>query len=345
MAQLFVSYTRRDSDFVRDFVPGLERFFSHVWYDKKRLNAGDSFDAEIENNIKRSQAMILILSPNLIESNYVLTKEIPAAIEANIPIIPYLYKPLPTDVPDVISLITRKMHYINHREDTAFEQLLKACYRAAPLARLHPGELLLKRAPIYDDANPQETLENLGNRRSLTFSRLAKDREGIFKTNVEQGNDDIEIVGIPLQLTLYHTALWFGKSSDTVERASHVQLVYQLTEALMDKSFARETAEWFINKGERLNMVLIRNIKSPTHPGSYGYSKNKDEWSDLITITEDVLRGIDLTDRHPCLHLMVNGPALMLYELGARLKDMYPIKLYQYERKEQEYFEIYQRGE
>ena len=63
-AAIFISYAREDLAAVRVLTDALEAAGLSVWFDMNRLNAGDSFDLKIQQNIRRCSLFIPVLSRN-----------------------------------------------------------------------------------------------------------------------------------------------------------------------------------------------------------------------------------------------------------------------------------------
>jgi hypothetical protein len=61
---IFISYAREDLTAVRALTDALEAAGLSVWFDMNRLNAGDSFELRIEQNIRRCSLFIPVLSRN-----------------------------------------------------------------------------------------------------------------------------------------------------------------------------------------------------------------------------------------------------------------------------------------
>jgi len=60
---VFVSYARDDSTFVRQLVPALRDRGLRVWYDEGELRLGDSILRAVEDGLEHSRFFVLILSP------------------------------------------------------------------------------------------------------------------------------------------------------------------------------------------------------------------------------------------------------------------------------------------
>jgi choline kinase len=71
MAQVFVSYSHKDYDFVERIAKDLKAEGLDVWYDSSRLNGGQKWTQEIERAIRQSQYFIVVLSPDSIISPWV----------------------------------------------------------------------------------------------------------------------------------------------------------------------------------------------------------------------------------------------------------------------------------
>ena len=71
MAQVFISYSRKDISFVEQLVADLRNTGLDVWYDVSSLRGGSRWRIEIENAIKNSQFFIVVLSPDSMASEWV----------------------------------------------------------------------------------------------------------------------------------------------------------------------------------------------------------------------------------------------------------------------------------
>lgn len=71
MAQVFISYSRKDLSFVKQLALDLENAGLDVWYDVTDLGGGSRWRVEIENAIKNSQFVVVVLSPDSIASEWV----------------------------------------------------------------------------------------------------------------------------------------------------------------------------------------------------------------------------------------------------------------------------------
>jgi hypothetical protein len=91
MTQVFISYSRKDLAFVECLVEDLKKAGLDIWYDLSGLDGGTRWRTEIQNAIKNSRYVIVVLSPSSVESEWV-EREFLFASNLKLKIIPLLYK-------------------------------------------------------------------------------------------------------------------------------------------------------------------------------------------------------------------------------------------------------------
>lgn len=85
--RIFVSYAHKDAKFVRVLQNKLQEAGFEVWIDTERLGGGDDWRDGIDQAIKTSFALVVVLTPNSTESKYV-TYEWSFAMGQRLPVIP-----------------------------------------------------------------------------------------------------------------------------------------------------------------------------------------------------------------------------------------------------------------
>src|SRR5580698_230641 len=70
MADVFVSYASQERDRVAPIVEAIEQRGWTVWWDR-RIDAGTTFDREIEAAIDEAKCMVVVWSSNSVESDWV----------------------------------------------------------------------------------------------------------------------------------------------------------------------------------------------------------------------------------------------------------------------------------
>ena len=117
--EIFISYSRRDQEFVMRLAADLDRQVAGVWFDQSTIQVGQKWHDEIMDGIRECRAFILVLSPDAAESRYV-REELNKALELGKPIIPVLYRPskwsgeFETLVKDVQTLDLRSGSYVEN---------------------------------------------------------------------------------------------------------------------------------------------------------------------------------------------------------------------------------------
>ena len=89
MQKIFISYSRKDMDFVRKLAGDLEKAGYDVWWDITDLRGGDDWVRQIPEAIRLSQFFLVILTPDSVESEWV-RKEYTQALSLRKKIIPIM---------------------------------------------------------------------------------------------------------------------------------------------------------------------------------------------------------------------------------------------------------------
>jgi hypothetical protein len=89
---IFISYSRRDQEFVSRLASDLNEQVAGVWFDQSTIQMGQKWHDEIMEGIRECKSFILVLSPDSMESRYV-REEVNKALELGKTIFPILYRP------------------------------------------------------------------------------------------------------------------------------------------------------------------------------------------------------------------------------------------------------------
>ena len=144
MAQVFISYSRKDLTFVEQLALDLKGAGLEVWYDVSRLEGGERWRTEIQNAIKSSQYVIIVLSPDSVESVWV-EREFIYSSNLNRKIIPLLYRQceLPLNYLDLNFVDVQGENYQRN-----FDRVLKALSVTA--VKLIPADTTHVKKPLDD---------------------------------------------------------------------------------------------------------------------------------------------------------------------------------------------------
>src|SRR6266508_1162586 len=88
---IFISYSRRDQEFVSRLASDLNAHVAFVWFDRSTIQPGQKWHEEIMEGIHDCKAFILVLSPDAMESRYV-REEVHQALELHKTIFPIIYR-------------------------------------------------------------------------------------------------------------------------------------------------------------------------------------------------------------------------------------------------------------
>ncbi len=107
---IFISYSRKDQDFIKQLAGNLRRQVISVWYDE-RLRAGMEWREQLTQAIRVMNVFVLVMSPTSLASKNVAW-EIETAQCMNKIILPVLYKPC-ENIPDWL----REIQYVDFTKD------------------------------------------------------------------------------------------------------------------------------------------------------------------------------------------------------------------------------------
>ncbi|HEU5348027.1 MAG TPA: TIR domain-containing protein [Ktedonobacterales bacterium] len=91
--RIFISYAHEDTAFVDRLEPQLKARGFHPWVDRRRLEGGQDWQAMIQHAIAQSSALVVVLTPESLESQFVLM-EYREAQRLGRPVIPLQIKPV-----------------------------------------------------------------------------------------------------------------------------------------------------------------------------------------------------------------------------------------------------------
>ncbi len=126
MAKVFVSYSRKDSDFADQLIQNLGANGIDAWVDRQNIEGGDLWQAAISEAVAACEVFLVLLSPACIESVNV-AKELSLAETHKRPILPILLNEC--QIPPAMEYQLAGIQYVKFAGTTyqdGFERLLKA---------------------------------------------------------------------------------------------------------------------------------------------------------------------------------------------------------------------------
>jgi WD40 repeat protein len=161
LADVFISYSRRDSEFVGRLAQGLKDHGKDSWIDVDGIRAGEVFPAVLRSAIESSDAFVFVISPDSVSSPY-CTQEVEHAVGLNKRVLPVVLRSVPDEqVPEGI----RERHWIPLADDDAFEPGMRLLVEAldTDLEWLRRHTRLLVKALEWDAAKRDGSLLLRGN--------------------------------------------------------------------------------------------------------------------------------------------------------------------------------------
>jgi WD40 repeat protein len=117
VADVFVSYSRRDGEFVRRLVAALGERGKEAWVDVEGIRDAEVFPDRLRTAIEESDGFLFVISPDAVASEY-CEQEVEHALELNKRVVPVLLRQVPdSDVPEGL----RVRNWIPIGDDGQFE--------------------------------------------------------------------------------------------------------------------------------------------------------------------------------------------------------------------------------
>lgn len=117
--RVFFSYSRADSEFALKLARAVRDGGVPIWFDKLDIPPGANWDREIEEALKITQTMLVLLSPDAVKSENVLD-EVGFAIDDHDRVVPVMYRDC--DMP--LRLRRRQWVDMRHDFDAGLDELL-----------------------------------------------------------------------------------------------------------------------------------------------------------------------------------------------------------------------------
>lgn len=120
---VFISYSRRDREFVEKLSSDLRKRGISVWIDTENIQAGTNWQSEIERGLGNASALIFVISPNSTKSKWMI-EELTATIQLHKIVLPVIIRDV--DVNELPPLI-RQIQWADFRASYAdgFSSLIK----------------------------------------------------------------------------------------------------------------------------------------------------------------------------------------------------------------------------
>ncbi len=155
---VFISYSRKDSEFARKLNDALQLQGKTTWFDQESIAAGSAdFQQEIERGIESSDHFLFVISPASIESPY-CAGEVDYAVGLNKRIITVLYQPMQANHLPAGLANVQWIDFTGHEDDfdASFCPLLRTLETDPDYLRTHTR--LLVQALDWDSRDRDESM-------------------------------------------------------------------------------------------------------------------------------------------------------------------------------------------
>ena len=179
MSQIFISYSRRDNDFVDRLVTELEARGVDVWVDTGEILAGEAWRRTIVEAIRSCQVFVILISPKSVQSENV-TKELTLAEQYDKSVLPIVIQDV--EIPPSLDYQLAGLHYQTFAEGGYFdwaEQVV--CIAASPATRQLAAQvaalLNISRPTQIADTGTQESLDLAGYRAVVSDDAVPEEKK------------------------------------------------------------------------------------------------------------------------------------------------------------------------
>ena len=126
MGHIFISYSRKDSEFVDRLIQALELYGFPTWEDVKAITGGDVWKAAISKAVRECDAFLIVLSPQSASSENV-SKELAVATKHARRVLPVMYQAC--KIPDKMDYDLAELQWADF-VDPSFDEALEKLVRA-----------------------------------------------------------------------------------------------------------------------------------------------------------------------------------------------------------------------
>ena len=175
MPDLFLSYSRRDKEFVERLFKALDGRGKDVWADFDDIPGAAAWRGELQSGITESDAFVFVISPSSAASDY-CRQEIEQAAELNKRVVPVVLEPVPdADVPEPAAA-HQWISFAGRDFDEALDELVQAIDTDLELTREHTRYLVA--AQEWDGKDRDASFLLRGTELGAAEGWLARPKEG-----------------------------------------------------------------------------------------------------------------------------------------------------------------------
>ena len=174
--KVFVSHSSQDKEFVRRLINDLKAHDLEVWFDETNIRVGQSIPEQISLGLKDADYLIIVISNNSVESNWV-SAELNSAIMRSYSDKGGVIIPVRLD-DSAIPMLLSHLKYANFRE--SYDEGLSELLRVFGQESETPSSLsaTLRQAETGNDCVSRLSKMSLGDLRRLMTEKLSRNEVG-----------------------------------------------------------------------------------------------------------------------------------------------------------------------
>jgi len=134
---IFLSYSNKDKSWVSEFVSSLKEAGVKTWFDVHALAPGERWDDKLQQALRESNTIVVILSENSVESPWTFF-ELGAAIADKKRIIPVLLGDVESKR---IPLLLRRFQFLKESSPTEAGKRIAQAIEKSPSKQMQPAEV------------------------------------------------------------------------------------------------------------------------------------------------------------------------------------------------------------
>ena len=278
---VFISYSRRDSEFAHHLLTRLKGENRDAWVDWQAIEAAEDFWKAIEIGIEAANTFVFIISPDSVASEY-CKKEIDHAVTHNKRLIPIVCRAVDANT---VHAALRPLNWIflpETSDDAAFAQLVRAIDTDLPYVRMHTrlqvkaiewnkrgrdDSFLLRKMDLADaetwltGSSGKEPTPTVLQQDYITTSRTVEDEYNQLLAEGEKARKRVRMAAIvvPIAAAIASIAGIFAiiATRDLQQKQQDIQDVWRFSEAEI------QLAEGNYSKAlETINQVIQRNPRN-----------------------------------------------------------------------------------
>ena len=132
---VFLSYSHQDKAWVSEFVAALREAGVTAWFDVQDLLPGERWREQIQEALRESSTLIVILNPRNVQSPWMFF-ELGAAVADKKRIIPVLAEGMP---PEAVPVPLRQFQYLQEASPSAAGKRVAEAIKSTSASEAQPG--------------------------------------------------------------------------------------------------------------------------------------------------------------------------------------------------------------